>query len=48
MPYITLGLDLGVASIGWALISEDKNHFDLMGWGSRIFEQGLEIGRAHV
>ena len=44
MPYVTLGLDLGVASIGWALISEDADHnrFNLLDWGSRIFEQGLE------
>lgn len=45
MPYITLGLDLGVASIGWALISEDENRFDLVDWGSRIFEQGLDGGK---
>lgn len=44
MPYMTLGLDLGVASIGWALISEDGEKFDLKAWGSRIFEQGLESG----
>ena len=42
MPYYTLGLDLGVASIGWALISEDVERFNLEAWGSRIFEQGLE------
>ena len=44
MPYVTLGLDLGVASIGWALIAEDadNNRFNLLAWGSRIFEQGLE------
>ena len=45
MPYITLGLDLGVASIGWALIAEDENKFDLVDWGSRIFEQGLDSGK---
>lgn len=45
MSYITLGLDLGVASIGWALISEDENRFELMNWGSRIFEQGLDAGK---
>ena len=42
MPYYTLGLDLGVASIGWALISEYGDNFNLEAWGSRIFEQGLE------
>lgn len=45
MPYTTLGLDLGVASIGWALISEDGDReFHLKAWGSRIFEQGLDSG----
>ena len=45
MPYCTLGLDLGVASIGWALISEDGDkEFHLKAWGSRIFEQGLDSG----
>ncbi len=42
MPYYTLGLDLGVASIGWALISEYGDTFNLEAWGSRIFEQGLD------
>lgn len=42
MSYTTLGLDLGVASIGWALIAEDNDKFKLEAWGSRIFEQGLE------
>ena len=42
MPYYTLGLDLGVASIGWALISEYGDNFKLEAWGSRIFEQGLD------
>lgn len=45
MSYYTLGLDLGVASIGWALISEDGDkEFHLKAWGSRIFEQGLDSG----
>ena len=42
MLYYTLGLDLGVASIGWALISEYGDNFKLEAWGSRIFEQGLD------
>ena len=42
MSFYTLGLDLGVASIGWALISEDEDQFKLEAWGSRIFEQGLD------
>ena len=44
MSYYTLGLDLGVASIGWALISENGDKFALEAWGSRIFEQGLDSG----
>ncbi|WP_259067738.1 type II CRISPR RNA-guided endonuclease Cas9 [Mucilaginibacter sp. X4EP1] len=33
----TLGLDLGVTSIGWALISKDDNgHKEILGLGSRI------------
>ena len=33
----TLGLDLGVTSIGWALISENDNgHKEILGLGSRI------------
>ena len=44
MSFYTLGLDLGVASIGWALISEDEDKFKLEAWGSRIFEQGLDSG----
>jgi CRISPR-associated endonuclease Csn1 len=31
-----LGLDLGVASIGWALISENENKNEIIGMGSRI------------
>ena len=45
MSYTTLGLDLGVASIGWALISEENDKFKLEAWGSRIFEQGLDAGK---
>ena len=45
VSYTTLGLDLGVASIGWALIAEDNDKFKLEAWGSRIFEQGLDAGK---
>lgn len=31
-----LGLDLGVSSIGWALIHQYEDKFDLLGMGSRI------------
>ena len=42
MAQITLGLDLGVASIGWALIREDGAKTTLAGWGSRIFRPGAD------
>ena len=42
MALITLGLDLGIASIGWALLSEDNNERKILCWGSRIFEAGME------
>ena len=42
MAQTTLGLDLGVASIGWALIREDGTKTTLDGWGSRIFKPGAE------
>lgn len=31
-----LGLDLGVTSIGWALVKEDENNKEILGMGSRI------------
>jgi CRISPR-associated endonuclease Csn1 len=31
-----LGLDLGVTSIGWALVCEDKDNKEILGMGSRI------------
>jgi len=31
-----LGLDLGTSSIGWAVISENENGYDILGMGSRI------------
>jgi CRISPR-associated endonuclease Csn1 len=31
-----LGLDLGVSSIGWAVIQEDENKSEILGMGSRI------------
>ena len=42
MPQLTLGLDLGIASIGWALIEEDSKKRNLLAWGSRIFQPGMD------
>ncbi len=42
MSLITLGLDLGISSVGWALLSEDSSERKLLAWGSRIFEPGVE------
>lgn len=42
MKQTTLGLDLGITSIGWAYISEEDGKFELNGWGSRIFEAGMD------
>ena len=42
MSTLTLGLDLGISSIGWALISEENNTPNLLAWGSRIFEPGMD------
>ena len=42
MSLITLGLDLGISSIGWAILSEDCKKRELVAWGSRIFEPGVE------
>ena len=42
MPQLTLGLDLGIASIGWALIEENSKKRDLLAWGSRIFQPGMD------
>ena len=39
---ITLGLDLGISSIGWAILSETYQKRELIAWGSRIFEPGVE------
>lgn len=47
MALITLGLDLGIASIGWALISEENNKFTLKDWGSRIFLPGMDDDIEH-
>ena len=41
MALTTLGIDLGIASIGWVLITEDASGFKLNGWGSRIFTPGM-------
>ncbi len=43
-----LGLDLGISSIGWALIEQPSlsstslDETKLLDWGSRIFEPGME------
>ena len=42
MSMITLGLDLGITSIGWAILKEDCDSRELLAWGSRIFEPGTE------
>ncbi len=42
MSMITLGLDLGISSIGWAILSENSKERELIAWGSRIFEPGVE------
>ena len=42
MSLRTLGLDLGIASIGWALIEETDKQRNLLNWGSRIFEPGMD------
>lgn len=42
MAFITLGLDLGIASIGWTVISECSGNMKLEAWGSRIFEPGMD------
>ena len=36
------GLDLGISSIGWAVVEEKGKEFDLLNWGSRIFEPGMD------
>ena len=42
MAFLTLGLDLGISSIGWALLEEANNERKLLGWGSQIFEAGMD------
>ena len=42
MGMVTLGLDLGIASIGWALVEEKHNVHELIHWGSRIFVPGMD------
>lgn len=39
---ITLGLDLGISSVGWAILEETYDSRKLIAWGSRIFEPGVE------
>ena len=41
MSMITLGLDLGISSVGWAILKEDSQTRELVAWGSRIFEPGV-------
>ena len=42
MSLVTLGVDLGIASIGWALIEENNDQRTLLDWGSRIFQPGMD------
>lgn len=42
MAMLTLGLDLGIASIGWALLREGDKKRELLHWGSRIFLPGMD------
>ena len=36
-----LGLDLGVATIGWAMTHEDDENFEILGMGTRIVPYNL-------
>jgi CRISPR-associated endonuclease Csn1 len=42
MSLITLGLDMGIASIGWSLIEENSVTRNLLDWGSHIFQPGMD------
>ena len=42
MALITLGLDLGISSVGWALLNEDSKKRKILCWGSRIFTPGMD------
>ncbi|AJR12511.1 Uncharacterized protein conserved in bacteria [Mesomycoplasma dispar] len=35
--HITIGFDLGIASVGWAIIESDTSK--ILNWGSRLFEE---------
>lgn len=50
VPEYTLGLDLGSASIGWALIALDSSHnpHTLLRAGVRIFEPGVEGSMSEI
>ena len=44
-PELYLGLDLGVASVGWAILKyEDKRFLEIVACGSRIIPQGTHRG----
>ncbi|MDW2911457.1 hypothetical protein R7X12_02600 [Mesomycoplasma ovipneumoniae] len=34
---IAIGFDLGIASVGWAIINSETN--EILNWGSRIFKE---------
>lgn len=42
-----LGLDLGTNSIGWAVVEEDNNQFNLLDKGVRIFQEGVKIEKGN-
>lgn len=35
---LTLGIDLGIGSCGWAVIRESESTDDIVGWGTRCFD----------
>jgi CRISPR-associated endonuclease Csn1 len=42
-----LGLDLGTNSIGWAVVEEEENQFELVDKGVRIFQEGVKIDKGN-
>ena len=36
--YLTLGIDLGIATCGWAIVKEGDNGCEIVDWGTRTFD----------